>query len=218
MNQPAAPARIGVLGSGPIGSGLATLLAGAGHDVVQSSRTPADGHVAGAIATVSLAEAAGHGEVVFVAVAHEAVRSVLDPLRLELSGKVVVDVTNPFALQGGRIVSSHPGGLSQGMWLAALLPEARIVRAFSHIQDELLVSRARRQPGLWAVAVAGDDSAAVQAVEGLVRGVGYEPVCVGGLADSAVLDPGGALFPHMFTPADMRAVLGHPSVEAGSLR
>lgn len=38
----------------------------------------------------------------------------------------------------------------------------------------------------------------------LVSNTGFVPVDIGLLADSAPLDPGGILFPHVFTVADMK--------------
>ena len=91
--------------------------------------------------------------------------------------------------------------------MATLLPDSHIVRAFSHIQDEMLVSRAMRQPGLWAVAIAGNNSESVSLIADLSSSVGYVPVITGRLEDSQPLDPGGVLFPHMFLPNDMRDAL-----------
>ena len=91
--------------------------------------------------------------------------------------------------------------------MAQRLPHSLVVRAFSHVMDELLVSRGSSQSGLWAMAIAGDDPVAKQIVGALVRDAGFVPVDIGTLAESLPLDPGGALFPHMFTEADMRAML-----------
>jgi predicted dinucleotide-binding enzyme len=73
--------------------------------------------------------------------------------------------------------------------------------------EELLVSRGTKMPGLFAVAIAGDDPIAKSAVADLVTDTGFVPVDIGTLAESAPLDPGGVLFPHVFTPADMRQAL-----------
>jgi 8-hydroxy-5-deazaflavin:NADPH oxidoreductase len=81
--------------------------------------------------------------------------------------------------------------------------------------DELLVSRGTSQTGFWAVAIAGDVPAAKLLVAELVRDTGFIPVDIGVLAKSAPLDPGGILFPHMFTEADMRAALKLKRYEKG---
>jgi predicted dinucleotide-binding enzyme len=198
--------KIGIIGSGPVGAGLATLLAEQGHSVLASSRNPGQSTRDG-FATVTFEAAAAHGEVVFLAIAHHAVEQVARELKSHLDGKVVVDVTNPVNVQDGRFVSGLGAGQTEGSWMASLLSGSRVVRAFSHIQDEMLVSRARRQPGRWAVAIAGDDSDAVTLIAELSESVGYVPVVIGGLAASQPLDPGGVLFPHMFLPNDLGDVV-----------
>lgn len=44
-------------------------------------------------------------------------------------------------------------------------------------------------------------------VADLVRATGFTPVPIGGLATSVALKPGGSLFPHMFTPGDLKSML-----------
>jgi predicted dinucleotide-binding enzyme len=198
--------KIGIVGSGPVGAGLATLLADQGHSVLASSRNPTSGGRDG-VPIGTFEAAAAHGELVFLAIAHHAVEAVVLELKPHLDGKVVVDVTNAVDVQDGRIVSGLGAGQTEGSWMASLLTDSRVVRAFSHIQDEMLVSRARRQPGRWAVAIAGDDNDAVTLVAELSQAIGYVPVVIGGLAASQPLDPGGVLFPHMFLPNDLRDVL-----------
>lgn len=194
--------KIGIIGSGHMGTGLAVLLTERGHHVLTSSRNPSRADSNGTEVTTFDA-AAAHGEVVFLAVTHEAVAELVATLKPHLAGKVVVDLTNPFGIVDGRIVSGFADGRAEGEWMASLLPGSRVVRAFSHIQDEMLVSRAKRQPGRWGVAIAGDDEAAVALVAALTESVGYVPVVIGKLADSHSLDPGGLLFPHMFFPNDL---------------
>lgn len=198
--------KIGIVGSGYMGTGLAVLLAERGHHVLTSSRNPRKADANG-VEVTTFEAAAAHGEVIFLAVSHEAVAGLVETLKSHLAGKVVVDLTNPLSIVDGRIVSGFSDGQAQGEWTASLLPDSRVVRAFSHIQDEMLVSRAKRQPGRWGVAIAGDDEAAVALVAGLSESVGYVPVVIGKLADSHSLDPGGYLFPHMFLPNDLRDVV-----------
>ncbi|WP_433345618.1 hypothetical protein ACQP25_24595 [Microtetraspora malaysiensis] len=70
------------------------------------------------------------------------------------------------------------------------------------------------QPGFWAMVVAGDDPEANAIVHALVRATGFVPVHIGTLAESAPLDPGGVLFPHMFTPADLTAQISASAAPA----
>jgi len=198
--------RIGILGGGLMATGLATLFTDAGHDVVISRRTPRRNDDDPAEVT-SFAQAADHGDIVVLAITHAGVPAVTESLAHRLDGKVVIDITNSVVFKEGRLKSGLPDGISEGEWMANLLPNARVTRAYNHIQDEMLVSRARRQPGIWGVAVAGDDAQAVEVTRELVGSTGFVPVNVGSLRASLVLDPGGPVFPHMFTPVDLADVL-----------
>lgn len=204
---------IAVIGAGKIGQAVGQLLLHAGHSICFGSRSPqklssfieALGTRASA---KSIEAAATEGEIIFLAIPYQAVDELIPTLQPLFSGKIVIDATNPFALSPeGHIVSSLTAGVTAGSRMASLLPESIVVRAFNHVMDELLVSRGSTQAGLWAMAIAGDDPAAKQIVSKLVSDAGFVPVDIGTLAKSSPLDPGGKLFPHMFTEADMKVTL-----------
>lgn len=204
--------KIGILGAGKIGQALGQLWLRAGHEVSFGGRTPeklvtmveALGPRASA---QSLKVVAAESEVILLAVPYSAVDECVASVSNELVGKIILDATNPVGFSPeGRIISTLANGTA-GTRMAARLPNSTIVRVFTHVMDELLVSRATRQSGSWAVAIAGDSLDAKSLAEKLVQDTGFIPVDIGTLAESAPLDPGGILFPNMFTEADMRAVL-----------
>lgn len=205
--------RIAVLGAGALGRPLGGLLRAAGHTVTFGSRDPESATARTGTPAADPATAVAAADVVVLAVPHAAVPGLLPCLAAPLSGKIVVDATNPVAHDpAGRLTSALPPGRTEGRHLAAALPGARVVRAFTHVPAELVASRGAGQPHRWAMAVAGDDPGAVTVVADLVRDAGFTPVVLGGLDDSAALDPGGALFGHLGTEADLRAAAALPSV------
>ncbi|QKG23480.1 NADPH-dependent F420 reductase [Actinomadura verrucosospora] len=191
--------KVGILGAGRMGRGLGELLRRGGHDVALGSRTPSDSQ------SSSLELAAAQSEVVLIALPHVAIETNLALLRTIAPGTVVIDLANGVRVDDGRIrsVLDRP----HGRWLADLLPHVKVARAFTHVQDELLVSRATRQPDTWAIAVAADAPDALATADELVRSARYVPVPVGDLDHSGVLDPGGPLFPNMYLPGDMQDLL-----------
>lgn len=193
--------QVGILGAGRMGQGLAELLRRAGHEVALGSRAPADVP----FPAVSLERVAAQSGVVLVALPHTAIEPNIELLRTIAPGAVVIDLANGVRVDEGRIrsVLDEP----HGRWLARQLPQVKVARAFTHIQDELLVSRATRQPDTWAVGIAADDPGALATASELVRSAGYVPVPVGDLDHSGVLDPGGPLFPNMYLPGDMHDML-----------
>lgn len=132
----------------------------------------------------------------------------ISEIKNEVKNKIIIDATNPFSLsQEGHVISTLGPNVTAGTYMAKLLPESIVVRAFTHIMDELLVSGGTKQPGLFAIAIAGDDPAAKLIVADLVNDTGFVPVDIGTLSESAPLDRGGKLFPHVFTVADMKLAL-----------
>ncbi len=199
---------VGVIGSGPVGTGIATLLARAGYQVTLGTRDPAAKRLPRlpAQATVGTLDDAAAGEVTFIAIVHGAAEGVVTRLAGRLAGKVLIDTMNAF-IKADYVAAGLSGQLTEGSWLARLLPQTAVARAFSHIDWNLLVPRATRQPGAWAAGYAADDQATSETTARLIRDTGYVPVRVGTLSESAPLDVGGALYGRMFTPADMRAAL-----------
>ncbi|HEU5160776.1 MAG TPA: NAD(P)-binding domain-containing protein [Streptosporangiaceae bacterium] len=211
---PTTPRRIGILGAGKVGRAVGRHWTTAGHTVTFGSRSPEGlasftrelGVRARAAAP---AAAAAAGDIVLLSVPHPVVEEVLDAAYGHLTGKIVIDATNPMGLSpDGRIISTLDAGLTQGRRTAKFLPDSTVIRAFTHVMDELLCSRGTRQPHFWGMALAGDDPDAKAVVAGLIHDAGFTPVDLGGLDDSSALDPGGPIFPHLFTPADLRSAAG----------
>jgi predicted dinucleotide-binding enzyme len=207
--RPAAPLpSIGILGSGPVGQGLARLLSGAGYDVTLGTRSPAAAKLRGLPTNVlrSTFNEAAQADRVFVAVLHSASRDLVTSLDRELEDKLVVDTDNAW-LPGHAEAAGLTDQLTEGSWMARLLPGSHVTRAFSHIDWDKLVPAATEQPDTWAVGYAADDADTADQLETLIRAMRYVPYRVGRLAESHALDVGGVLWPGMYTPATMRAAL-----------
>ena len=177
--------KIGVIGSGRIGSTLGGLWVKAGHEVMFSSldiehdRALAAKLGGGARAGTSR-EAAAFGEVLLIAVPYSALPAVGKDLANQIKGKVVIDASNPIVNRDGEIAT---WAREKGAGLASmeLLPGARIVRAFNAIGFARMAV-AHQHTERMGMPMAGDDAKAVAVASRLVREIGYEPVLVGGLA------------------------------------
>jgi NADPH-dependent F420 reductase len=134
-------------GTGPQGRGLARRFAAAGLVVVIGSRSAeragttaqqlaeaAGGDVTG----LDNAAAAAKGDVVIVAVPWEGHRELLESLREELAGKVVVDCVNPigFDKRGAYPLDVEEGSAAEQA--ASILPKSRVTAAFHHVSAVLL--------------------------------------------------------------------------------
>jgi len=200
--------KIGIVGSGMVGSTLGGVWIKAGHEVMFSSLDlEHDKALAAKLGRNARAgtprEAAAFGEVLMISVPYGALPEVGKSLADLIKGKVVIDTCNPFVGRDGDI-ANWARDKGAGLASAQLLPGARLVRAFNAI-GAYRMGEAHREPGSVGMPMAGDDAEAIAAASRLIRDIGYEPVLVGGLAMGKYLMPGTALAGER-TPAEIRRI------------
>ena len=188
--------KIGIIGSGKVGSALGTTWVKAGHEVMFSSRhIEHDQSLAADLGAGARAgtprEAAAFGDVLLVAVPYGALPDVGKDLAGLIKGKVIIDACNPFPNRDGEVAD---WALEKGAGLASaeLLPGALIVRAFNAI-GAARMGLAYQEPGRIGMPIAGDDAEAVALASDLILEIGYEPVLIGGLEMGKYLMPRTAL-------------------------
>ncbi|MFI6295613.1 NADPH-dependent F420 reductase [Nonomuraea sp. NPDC050790] len=168
---------IGILGgTGDQGKGLARRFALAGHTVLIGSRSAERAQQAAeplGARGAGNAEVAAQADVVIVAVPWDGHKELLESLRSELSGKIVIDCVNPlgFDKQGAYALPVEEGSAAQQA--AAVLPGSRVVAAFHHVSAVLLLDESVEKVDL-DVLVLGDDREAtdtVQALAAVIPGV-----------------------------------------------
>ncbi|WP_328818835.1 NADPH-dependent F420 reductase [Nonomuraea cypriaca] len=173
---------IGILGgTGDQGKGLARRFALAGHPVLIGSRSAqrakdAAASIGSGASGDENAAVATQADIVIVAVPYDGHKALLESLRAELAGKIVVDCVNPigFDKQGAYALPVAEGSAAQQA--AAVLPDTRVVAAFHHVSAVLLMDPAVDEVEL-DVLVLGDDREATDTVQALaavipgVRGV-----------------------------------------------
>lgn len=174
---------IAVVGTGNVGGALGSRLAAAGHDVVYGARDPASDQVRELAARSSGArvaavpDAADGAEVVILAVPWGAVSALPDQLG-DLAGRILVDATNPLAADLTGLTVG--GDTSAGEQVAALWPQARVVKAFNTTGAGNLGDPSYPD-GPLVMAVCGEDSDAKRTVGGLAKDIGFEPLDAGGI-------------------------------------
>ncbi|MEZ4465177.1 MAG: NAD(P)-binding domain-containing protein [bacterium] len=147
-----------------------------------ASRGPSPAHPAWR--ALPLAEAVEAAEVVVLATPFSAHAAVLPPLADRLAGKVVIDCTNPVGPGLSHGLRSERSGSA---FVQALLPGARVVKAFSIYGYENF------EDPTWAgvppaLLFCGDDAPAKATAADLIRACGFDPVDVGGLAQALHLE------------------------------
>ncbi len=200
--------KIGIIGSGNVGSALGRTWARAGHEVMFASRNlEHDQQLAAQIGAGARAgspkQAAAFGEVILMAVPYRSLPELGKSLASELKGKVVIDACNPFPGRDGEI-ANWARAKGAGLASAELLPGTRIVRAFNAV-GAARMGAAHENPGKIGMPIAGDDKAAIEIASRLIRDIGFEPVLIGGLEMGKHLMPGEA-FAGERTPEEIKKI------------
>ena len=191
--------KIATIGAGREGGALGTLFAKDGFQVMFSSRNPEQlkdlVESAGPNAKAgTVADAIAFGDVVLIVVPYTAMDQIAKDYGKALAAKqLVIDVSNPIPRRDGEdFVKSVNDQGGAGIVTAKWLPGARVVRAFNAIGAGRLEEGSKKK-GEIGVPIAGDDPKAIELASQLIRGIGFEPVLVGGLAMGKYLVPGTPL-------------------------
>jgi 8-hydroxy-5-deazaflavin:NADPH oxidoreductase len=205
----AAPLKIGIIGSGHIGSTVGSLWVKAGHPVMFSSRHPEElaplVQELGALAKNGpVADAIAFGDVVFIAVPYGAYPQIGKDYGSLLAGKVVLDAGNATSRRDGDEITNEAKEEGIGIVSAKYLPGARIVRAFNSMGYKFFASEANRAGERMAIPLAGDDKEAVATASMLVHDAGFDPVVVGSLARAKDFQQGAPLYGQQLTAAEFR--------------
>ena len=214
LAQAGAPAKlkIGMIGSGRVGSTLGALWVKAGHQVMFSSlnidydRKLAEGVGPGALAGTPK-DAAGFGDVLFFSVPYAALPGLGRELAAEMKGKIVLDASNPVPTRDGDMAKE---ALAKGTGVASaeLLPGTRLVRVYNAVNYNRMREDAHRTGDRLGIPLAGDDPQAVTMAVRLVQDAGHEPVVVGGLARARDFDYNSPVFVKHMTGTELRKALG----------
>jgi 8-hydroxy-5-deazaflavin:NADPH oxidoreductase len=191
---------IAVIGLGNIGTKLATNLTAGGQKIIVADKTPAKaeklaGELGSNCSPMSVRDAIGKADVVILAIYFDAIKEMVTTYRSGLTGKIVVDPSNPIAPDGhGGFKKTIPAEQSSGQLISALLPEgSELVKAFGTLGAESLASGANRSPERAVLFYATDYPEAGAVVAKLIAASGFSPVSVGGIDKSVRIEVGGDL-------------------------
>ena len=181
--------KIAIIGTGNVGRALGTSFAGAGHQVVlsghEAAKTAEVASAIGALAAGSAADAVGAADIVVIAVPYTAVPSVAAEIAPFVAGKVVIDATNTLKPDySGLATGDGPSGAEL---LAAVLPGARVVKAFNTLFAANQGNPRALGTTLDAI-YATDDAEAHATFAALASSIGFRPVSVGPLAAARELE------------------------------
>jgi predicted dinucleotide-binding enzyme len=184
--------KIAFVGYGNVGAPLADRLQRLGHSVTLAAADAGSDSVKrllarnAALRLAAPVEAVAAAEVVFLATPFQANEEALRGLSAALSGKVLVDCTNPVGPGLRHGLDSVRSGSQRVQELA---PGARVVKAFSiYGYENLEDSRFPAYDVKPVMMFCGDDAAAKTTVGELIAQLGFEALDVGGLEQALHLE------------------------------
>lgn len=186
--------RIGILGSGLMGSTLGTIFARAGHEVVFSyshdeKKLERLARNAGARARAGApAEAVDGADALLLAVHWSRVDDVLSQAG-SLARKTLITCSLPMTKDDTRLVLGLT--TSGAERLAAKLRKTHVISAFSTAPSEVFdsVFERRKQKTRPDLVFCGDHPEAKKTAATLIRGIGFHPVDLGALSAARFIEP-----------------------------
>ncbi len=185
-----------IIGTGNMARGIGTRLVAGGHRVTVLGKEPGDAEaVVKELGGDGAAQAGRSAEpiaddVVVLAVYYPDAKGAVEGYGGGLSGKVLIDITNPVNETMDGLVTPPDGSAAQE--LAASAPGARVVKAFNTtFAGTLIDGQVAGQP--LDVFLAGDDEEAKASVSKLVEDGGLRPIDAGPLSRARELEAAGLL-------------------------
>ncbi|XOV92339.1 MAG: NADPH-dependent F420 reductase [Bacteroidota bacterium] len=188
--------KIGILGSGTVGKTLASGFIKHGYEVKIGTSNPgklndwlASAGENGSIG--SFQEAAEFGEILVLAVKGIHADKVLQGLESEISGKTIIDATNPIAEKPPvaglvQFTTDHNGSLMES--LQNEFPRANFVKAFNSIGAHLMVNP-QFEDGVPTMFIGGDNEQSKKEVADILVQFGFEVEDLGGVESARIIEP-----------------------------
>lgn len=197
--------RIGILGAGRVGANLAGRLSTAGHQVTLGVRNPEEpaalaAGIAPRIAFADHRTTARTADVVINATPGDTSLDRLAGLRTELSGKILVDVSNATRDGDDGLPGDlrHPGS-SLAEQLQAALPDTRVVKTLNTMLFMVMTAPETLATPPTAY-LSGDDQDAKKTVTGLLGDLGWQPAWIedlGGITTARATEAMILVVPHI---------------------
>ena len=181
--------KIAVIGSGNMGSAFVKQLRKAGHSVSVTSRNKASAQALAKDSGATVVDAAKVGDAEIIILATGAADAI-PALKAagNLTGKVVVDITNPLTADYMGLTIGH--STSNAEETAKAIPGVRLVKGFNTVFAQLMGAGAALPNGeKVTVFVASDDAAAKTNVTNLAETMGFAVTDAGPLKNSRYLEP-----------------------------
>lgn len=184
--------KIGVLGTGVVGTTIASKLIELGHEVMIGSRNIENQKAIDFVnkydtnaSNGNFEEAALFGEVIFNCIKGEFAIEVLKSVEKEIKGKILIDISIPVDTGKGAPLSLIPelcNTNSLGEEIQKNLPDTKVVKTLNTMWSTLMTAPATLKSGDHTNFICGNDEDAKAKVKNLLNEIGWK--------DEAILDLG----------------------------
>jgi 8-hydroxy-5-deazaflavin:NADPH oxidoreductase len=172
---------ISFIGAGNVAANLGALFTHAGHTVFYGKRQPN-------ARQLSIVDAINQGEIICFAVPYNAMNGLLTEFRESLTGKIVIDITNPINIQDWSPLLLGQEN-SAGEETARLLPQSKVVKAFNSIFADVMLQDKQVFKGEKLTAfIASDSLEAAKIVKQLADDAGFSGFIVGSIKNARYLE------------------------------
>jgi len=183
--------KIGILGTGNMGTALAQVWARAGHEVRLGSRDPQKAKataesIGKGASGGTYAEAGAYSDTLLVASPWAVTPEVLQQSG-SLAGKVLLDCTNPIAPDYLSLVLGFSTSAAEE--IAKWAPDSKVVKAFNHVFVQVITKGSALDGRKASVFYCGDDEGAKKTAAGLIADAGFEAVDAGSLKNARYVEP-----------------------------
>ncbi|MHA2281919.1 MAG: NADPH-dependent F420 reductase [Promethearchaeota archaeon] len=182
--------KIGIIGTGSMGTGLGFIWAQKNHEVMFGSRDPVNAEKIASTSAANVSggtyeDAAQFGDIVVFAIPWSAVKETI-PILGDLNGKIVIDCSNAVAPHLGGLLLGHTTSAAEK--IAEWAKGAKIVKAFNSLGAENLT---KLQFGAQNAStfICGDDLDAKSIVRKLGEEIGFDVIDAGTLENARLIEP-----------------------------
>lgn len=186
--------KIGIIGAGNIGAGIARNLISAGHEIkIASADGPdaiRDQFAETPVTAVELAAIIYDVDAIILAVPTIAMAELADLLKDVLPNVTIIDAANYYPFRDGNIAELDDGK-PESVWVSEVIGRP-VTKAFNAALAHTQVAKGlpRGSANRIALPVAGDDESQKRIAKELVEDAGFDAVDAGSLAESWRQQPG----------------------------
>lgn len=203
---------LGILGAGKLSVVLSQLARKAGYRVlVSNSKDPQELALSFSILSpgtevVTRETLAASSDIIILALPLSKYKTI--PVHL-FDRKIIIDAMNYWWEVDGSLDTIHPLATSSSEQVQAYFAGSKVIKALNHVGYHDLYDHAAKvgDPQRKAVAIAGDDRAAIDRVSRIINNLGFDPLIIGTLAAGRALEPGTNAFGASVDSNELRSLV-----------